>query len=529
MSDMDGGRTVDRRTVLRSLGTVMATVSVAGCSSDTPEQSTDTTTAGDELSVTVTQGTPPDTLDPHNHRSTPTENVVRQAYEGLLARDASGAVTERLATGYDRKEAGRVRFTLREDVSFHSGSTLQPADVVFSIRRIVDPSVGIESAQRDQLSGITDAEVVDGKHAVDVITEGPNPLVVNQLATYCDIVEKQWVTESGEGTVTQEMNGTGPFKQTTYEANTRVAFEPFSSYWGPSPGPTALTIDAATEASVRVNSLLEGESDLVVNVPPQEVQRIESNDASALATAPSTRILYVAMRSDVEPFDSQQFRQAMNYAVDLESIVEDILNGFGKGTGQPTLEEFVGFDDSIEPYPHDPDRAEQLIEESGHAGTSVTLHSPQGRYLKDVEIAQAVVGMIDSLSNVSADLQQRETNALIGELTDGDRSTMPHMYLIGWGNATFDATKTLIPTLGCGEVLSSFCAESLDEEVQTSLETTDQSKRQELLSAVNSEYHDLAPWIFLHQQFSVYGVDQRLEWTARRDERIEAATIARSN
>ncbi|TKX51971.1 peptide ABC transporter substrate-binding protein, partial [Halorubrum sp. SP3] len=109
---------------------------------------------------------------------------------------------------------------------------------------------------------------------------------------------------------------------------------------------------------------LAEETDIVTNVPPNEVSRVNSSDVATINSVPSARIIFLQMRYDVEPFSSQQFRQAMNYAVDVESIIENVLNGFGNITGQPTLEGHVGYNPDIDPYPYDPDEAERLVEES---------------------------------------------------------------------------------------------------------------------------------------------------------------------
>lgn len=475
--------------------------------------------------VTVTLSAPPKTLDPQDHRSIPTENVVRQAYEGLLARDSKGNVINMLATDYERIEPGRMRFHLREGVTFHSGNELTPEDAAFSVNRIVKPKVSINSPQASQLAGVTGAEVVDGKHAIDVLSDGANPLIIDQFATYGDIMEKAWVKKHDQTYVATHMNGTGPFKLTDYQRDVRVAFDRNDEYWRDPAAVTKLTMNAAKSSSARVNSLIERETDLTVNVPPGDIPRVQNSGAARIGTAPSTRILYNAMRYDVEPFSSPKFRRAMNYAVDLESIVKNVLQEFADRTSQPTLDGFFGFNDDLDPYPHNPEKAARLVEESGQAGASITLHTPVGRYIKDVQIAQAVVGMIDELPNVSAEVKQREFNTLASELTDGKLDTGPKFYLIGWGNSTFDAAKTILPSLTCNGTLTSYCNEKVDSLVRGSLDVTKEKKRKSMLKEANRILHEDAPWIFLNRQYSIYGVSKRLAWKPRRDERIDAYGI----
>ncbi|UPV74928.1 ABC transporter substrate-binding protein [Halorussus limi] len=535
-----------RRKFLTAAGAAAATASVAGCTGGGGGQgtttATDTTTAettaestetteesgggGGEFAVTITQGQMPTTLDPQNHRSTPTDNVVLHAYEGLLGRDRKGKIVQKLATKYERQEPGRVRFTIREGVTFHNGDQLTPEDVAFSINRIVKENVGIASPQSDQLAGVTGAKVVDGQRAVDVMSDGVNPVVFSLFATYCDVMQKSWVQERSKSEIAKQMNGTGPFKLEEYQSDVKVEFSNYQDYWREPAAVTSLTFRAAKESSTRVNQLLEGETDVIVNVPPQDISRVKSTGSTRLSAAPSTRIIYNAMKYNVEPFSSPKFRRAMNHAVDLQSIIKNVLSNFADPTGQPTLEGFFGYNSDVNPFPHDKSKAEKLVEESGHAGASITLHTPVGRYLKDVEIAQAVANQIDQLSNVSCSVKQREFATLAGELTDGKLETAPNFYLIGWGNATFDASQTIIPLLTTDGALTSYSNDKVDSMMEQAQNQGNKSKRDKTLQEVNKILHDQAPWIFLNRQYSVYGVQNRVQWKARRDERIDAYAMA---
>jgi peptide/nickel transport system substrate-binding protein len=466
----------------------------------------------------------PSGLDPHDHRETPTDVVMLHAYEGVLTRTADGTITEALATGYERVDGeNTVTFTIREDVPFHNGDTLTPGDVAYSINRIVQEDVGFASPQRDQLAGVTGAEATDDT-TVTVSNDGLNPIVFSEFATYCDVMQQSWVEERSKAEVGQQMNGTGPFQLDSYTEDEEVVFTPFEDYWGESVAVTELTFRAASEAGTRVNQLLQGEADVVVNVPPQEVQRVNDNSGTRIAAAPSTRIIYNAMRYDVEPFSSQQFRQAMNYAIDLDSIVENVLGGFGSPTGQPTLEGFVGHNPDVEPYPYDPEQAAQLVDESGHAGVEIELNTPVGRYLKDLEIAQAVAGFIDELPNVSASVRQRDFGSLVDELLTGNIEDKPPWYLIGWGEATFDGGLVMTALLTSDGALTSWSNEEFDSLLADAGNQAGDT-REATLQEANALAHEQAPWIFLNRQFSVYGVSERVAWEPRSDERIDASAM----
>lgn len=284
----------------------------------------------------------------------------------------------------------------------------------------------------------------------------------SEFATYLDVMQRSWVEENDKAYISQHMNGTGPFQLDSYTEDEEVVLTAYEDYWREPAAVDTLTFRAASEASTRVNQLLQGETDLIVNVPPQEVQRVTNSDNARVAAAPSTRIIYNGMRYDVEPFDSVEFRQAMNYAIDLESIVQNVLGGFGAQTGQPTLPEFVGHNPDLDPYPYDPDQAEQLVEESGYAGAEIELNTLVGRYLKDLEIAQAVAGYIDELPNVTATVRQRDFGSLVDELLAGSIEARPPWFLIGWGEATFDGGLVMEALLSSDGTLTTWQNEEFD-------------------------------------------------------------------
>ncbi|MFC7323770.1 ABC transporter substrate-binding protein [Halorubrum rutilum] len=538
----DSDEHVDRRTVLKYAGTAGA-VGIAGCTGDDGDGSDgsdggDGTDGGDgsdgedgsdggddAFELGVTMGQMDSGLDPQDHAETNTEIITGQLYEGLLDRDKEGGIIAGLADEWERTDDGSVRFTLRDGVTFHNGDELTAEDVRFSIRRIVFNDVGIASPQTNDLGPVSEVTTGDGE--VTVSFEGYNPIAFQLFATNGDVMQRSWVEEHGGDYINRNANGTGPFRLTEYDSGNEVVYGPNEEYWDGAPAVDELSMTASSESSTRVNQLLAEETDIVTNVPPNEVSRVNGSDVATINSVPSARIIFLQMRYDVEPFSSRQFRQAMNHAVDVESIIENVLNGFGNLTAQPTLEGHVGYNPDIDPYPYDPDEAERLVEESGHAGVEITLQTPIGRYLRDVEIAQAAANQIDSLSNVSCELQQREFSSLVQDVTAPNIEDRPHFTLLGWGNAEFDGSQTLTPLLSSEGALTILENDELDGLLDEAESTQDPDERADILQEANQLAHDLAPWVFMHQQFSVYGVSNEISWEPRADEFIDPDTATR--
>ena len=522
---------VGRRSILRYAGAGAVSAALAGClggeepdpgddeedGDETPEEASDP--EEDDEGITVVQDAIGTTLDPHAHREAVTTRTLSQTYEGLLRRDRDAEIVPVLATDYERVDDERVRFEIREGVEFHDGEELTAEDVAYSVRRIVDPDVGIASPQADQLSGVVDAEVAE-EGTVDVLMDTVNPAVFSLFAAYMTVMNEEWVESREADEVATEMNGTGPYRILEYEEDVELSLERFEGYWDDEPEVPAVTFQGQPESSTRYSALAAGEADFITDLHPDDAPSVEDDADRRVDSSPATRIVYVAMRHDVEPFDSVEFRRAMNYAIDLETIIESVLSGFGEPTSQPSMEGFFGFNPDLDPYPYDPDRAAELVEESGYTDVELELHTPIGDVFGDVEVAQAVAGYIDELEEVSCEAEQREFSSLVDELLDGEIETSPEMYLISWGNATFETSAIAMPPLASDGSITSFSDEEVDDLFTQAEAEPDLDAREELYFEINERLHELAPWVFLHQHYNIYGIDERIEWEPRIDEQI---------
>jgi len=417
--------------------------------------------------ITVTQGTFATTLDPNAHNDTPTNNTHDQAYESVLYRDRDGKVVANIATDWQRDDDTTVSLEVRSDVNFHSGDGMTAEDVAFSINRTNNPDV---SDQAGIIGDINEASEVDG--AVEIDLNIVEPAIFRNLSAFGRVMEKSWVEQRSAGEIAQDINGTGPYELVDFQDDNQVVFEKYDDYWGEHGGVDRVTFNAVADGGTRVDRLVAGESDLVVNVNPQDIGTIDDADGLDFQSTPSTRTIFLVMNDAKEPFGDQDFRQALNYAVDVEAIIDSLLNEFGDLTSQPTLPGHFGYDSDVTPYPHDPDSAEQLVDRSGFDGASITIHSTTGRYLRDTDIAETAAGQIDELSNVSAEAELRETSQLFAETLDGDQSTSPGIFLIGWGNPTFDANYTLGPWFG-DTVFQHYNDERMIELIQQSNQLTE--------------------------------------------------------
>jgi len=210
--------------------------------------------------------------------------------------------------------------------------------------------------------------------------------------------------------------------------------------------------------------------------------------------------------------------------VDVDSIIKNVLEGQAIRTATPLTSKHFGYDPKLKPFPHDPAKAKKLLAEAGYPnGIDLVLHSPNGRYPKDKEVSEAIAGQLTQVG-IRTQLKVYEWTTYMNNISY--RHGGAPMWLIGWGNTTWDADYTLYPMFHTGQILANYWNpdfNALLDEAQTNM---DPKKRLQLYAKADRFYIDDAPAICLYQQIDNYGVSRRLQWTARSDERIEGFSIA---
>lgn len=507
-----------RRTVLKATGATVTAglVGMAGCLGDDSSESE---------AITITLSQFPDVEDPNDHITGDYFNVFDQIYEPLFDIEAGDTPESRVAEDWEHGD-GSVDVTLRDDVQFHNGDSLTAEDVAFTLRRQIDPEFGPETDQAAGLGSITGAEAVD-EQTVRFEYSGTSQLAEFEFGNYARAVNREWALERGgdEGGFTGDgpdaFNGTGPYEVVSYTPEEEIVLERFDDYWGEEAPFSEVTFNADNQSGGRRDALLADETDLTINILPEDVDAIQNEDGVEIRAVTSFRTIFCTMKNTVPPFDSLEFRRAINLAVDTQAIVDEFTGGFGEPTSQPVAPGINGYDSSLEPFAYDQAQAEELIEQSGYAGESIELLVPDGRYLNDTLVGQRIVDELNSLSNLSCELEIREFPEVSSELATGmnpDNFEFPFL-LIGWGVITGD-TDYGVSAFFLDGPLQTFQDQELQDALVESKGIDDAGQREQALQEVNTLARQKAPFLFLHVQPSIYGVDADIEWDPRPDETI---------
>lgn len=479
--------------------------------------------------LVIAQGVDATTMDPNDQRETPTGNVVANIFDPLHMRAVDGGLIPWLATEVTPIDENTWELALREGVSFHNGEPFNAEVAKFNFDRLTDPDEPLNTS--DLWTSVERTEVID-EYTIRVHTSRPLATFLTQL-TQIYMVPKEYIEENGRSHFASNPVGTGPYRFVRWTRDQEVVMEANPDYWFGTPSISELVFRPIPESSSRVAELITGGVDIITNLSPEAVPTVEATGTAVASTVPSIRNIFVVLNVMGEgPLDDPQVRQALNYAIDRQTIIDAILRGDGVANGCPLNPYMFGYVEELcAPFAYDPERAQELLAEAGYEdGFSFTMGSPDGRYLNDRQVAEAVVGQLAEIG-VTADLRVQEWSSYVGQILE--RQIPTEAWLIGWGNSQFDADNTLFSLLyggsvegGPNQVVFSYMQnEALDERLFEARSTVDQDRRAELYQESLEIVREEAPWIFLYQQVDIYGVSSEVDWEPRPDELIWAFDV----
>jgi peptide/nickel transport system substrate-binding protein len=483
--------------------------------------------ASSHAKVVIAQGVDPTTLDPHWHEETPAYNVLLNIYDTLLFRDRDLKIIPWLAESWKLVNPTTWEFKIRKGVKFHNGEELDAEAVKFSLDRLRDPE--LKNRQAGNFRLVSAVEVVD-KFTVRITTSKPFPTLENQLALRGAVVAPKHF--KGKDKVFADRNpvGTGPYKFVRWSKDEQLVLEANDAWWGGAPKVKTVVFRPIPEHAVRVAALQAGEVDIAVNVPPHLVPVIDKHPRLYVSKAPSVRTLFIPIythqfdtaNKPVGPVDGptkdKRVRQAIIAAVNPEEIIKTVLEGQAIRAATPLTSRHFGFDKALQPVKQDPNQVKKLLTDAGFPnGIDLTLNSPDGRYLKDKEVAEAVAGQLTK-AGIRARVRTFEWATYLNQMVYIHKANP--MYLIGWGNTTWDADGTLFPLWRSGNQMSNNFSPDFDGMIDEAQTSVDPKRRLELYAKAQRLMLDDGAVLPLYQQMDLYGVSKRVGFQALSSEQI---------
>lgn len=354
------------------------------------------------------------TLDPHSSNNTFTNAFLDNVYETLVRHNQRLELEPALATRWEVVSPTVWRFQLREGVRFQGGESFGAEDVVFSWQRLNTPG----ALARGVLTIIKEVRAT-GPLTVEIETVRPFPILLNAL-TQMHIMDAGWAAANTATAATnlqareetgasRSANGTGPFRIVSRQIDGPTVLAPYAGWWdAPQHNLTEVTFQPIRSAPTRTAALLGGQVDALVELPLQDIPRIEANTNLKVVQGPELRTIYLGfdhfrdelVYSDVRgrnPLRDVRVRQAIYQAIDVEALRRSVMRGNSwiAGTMASPFLNGAPTDINTRSFPYDPEAAKRLLAEAGYPeGFSVGLACPNDRYVYDERLCIAISGML---------------------------------------------------------------------------------------------------------------------------------------
>lgn len=455
-------------------------------------------------------------------------------FEGLVEYEAGSVLIQPcLATSWEASADGtEIVFNLRKGVKFHDGTDFNADAVVFSFARQYDTTHPYnqygEWAYWGYMFGDVDRMEKIDDYTVKLVLKRPNASIMTSLAMFTVNVVSPTNAEKYKEDAFKNPCGTGPFKFVEWVKDDHITLEANEDYWRERASLDKLIFKVIPDPSARLMALEVGEVHGIEHLDPAHFGKVEANKDLKLLSEPGMNVGYMAMNTgygyidankngmrDIgtehlvknpgyyEPLTKKKVRQAINMAIDKQSIVDNIYMGTAMVAKNGMPPSMLGYNDDIVDYPYDPERAKTLLAEAGYPdGFEVTLHvMPVSRpYMFDPpKIGEAIQSYLGAVG-IKVNIYSVDWGTYLQETEEG----IHQMCLLGWTgdngdpdnfmNVLYGANACSIGTAGNYAFYTNNTNQAF---LSAALETYDSEKRAEYYKKSQEMIHEDAGWVYL--------------------------------
>jgi peptide/nickel transport system substrate-binding protein len=443
------------------------------------------------------------TLDPHLQWDTDSYSIYRNIFDNLVTRDASGRIVPQIAESWRQVDDTTITFKIRAGVKFHDGTALTAEDVVFSIRRIIDPA--LRSPQLSQFDQIVSAEATDAT-TVTMKTKTPYPALMAQLVKL-SIVPKAVVERVGAQAFNLQPVGSGPYKLRTWQRGVGITLDAVQDYWRGRPPFDSANFRVVPDVATRVADLQTGRADIVRQLGPDEAVRLKSDARLQTLSAPTERIGYMFINAQAGPTQDVRVRRAIAHAIDRKTLIDALLQGFGKEVDVVLTPANFGYVEGIGGNAYDPAKAKALLREANAVNASISfLTSPA----YDRRLVEALQQMLQEVG-FRVDIQTMDHPTFLRR-RQGRPDEAGSISLGRWSCACQDADGVIFPLFRSGSIWAKYANPDFDKEVDAARSTLDEAKRLVHYRRAFEILREDVPGLGLYQDYAIYGARREIRW-----------------
>ncbi|MGI8482787.1 MAG: ABC transporter substrate-binding protein [Thermomicrobiales bacterium] len=460
----------------------------------------------------------PDNFDPALTYSPRDWSIAHSIYDALLMFDTDGKIVPLAAESFTTADAKTFDVKLRFGLTFHDGTPVTSAAIV----RSVDHLQKSESQIADLFRGITKVDVIDDLHS-RIISEEAAAWLPSQIAV--------WLMLFPEGmsdkTWTSAPVGSGPYTFKSYDPGNQLVLERNESYtWGSPKGvPIAdrVTYRFVPTAATRVADMSTKAAQIIVSVPPDQRDAVVKSGAQTVVE-PILGTGFLRIATDTKPFDDPRVRQALNHAVDVQTIATQLVAPESRRLASLFPDpRGVGFDPKLTTFTYDPDKARALLADAGvGSGFATKLQLVNTERTVVVEAIAAQLGEV----GINVTIEQSELAAF--NQAWPDPKAAPLRYAT-W-RPMYDPHSLLSLMFLSTGFLSRYKNPKADELILAAAKEADPAQREAIYQELGRLFQSDPAAVYLWNVTSTYGVaSEASNWQPRGDDYVIATTPSQKN
>ena len=436
------------------------------------------------------------------------ESIAKSVFDNLIERNFEGELVSGLAESYRFTSDTSIELKLREDVSFHNSEPFNAKAVKFSVEHFLDPEMAYPNA--GQFSAIANIEIIND-YTVILNLHHPDAAILDKLTAQLYMVPPEYYSEVGPQGFAKAPIGTGPFIFINHQRDVKTELRANENYWQGSykgsPQVEQVTFRVIPEAATRIAEFVVGSADIIIDLPPNQAVRIERVDGEIVAEEAATLMMvWFATTIYDDLLGDVRVRQALNYAVNTEVILEVLQRGYGQRLASTLTPLSLGFSEELTPYPYDPVKARSLLKEANFPfDKELKLSVPPNINRLIAEAIQADLQKV----GLKVSLELMDLNAFNDAWFRFSKPEPTELFIASWGGLFDPASEAFFLHTDYGA--SYYSNSEVDRLLETAQAEVKPEKRAELYKQIAELTHEDPVGIYLWTPSSLYGVSTKVK------------------
>lgn len=472
--------------------------------------------AGTENSTTLTiaQGQDPQTLDPHKSSGSVGPNVYRNICEYLMVCDKDWNYQAGLAESWEQTSDTTWVIRLKNGIQFSNGEPFNAEAVVWNLERAA--STEYNRYDYEFRPFVESSKAID-ELSVQINLTRPDLFFVEHISEL-PILAPAHSTEIGEEAIGTDVVGTGPYMLQSWDADNEIVLVKNPNYWGEKPAFEKVVFRTIPEGATRVAEMVNGSVDIIMNIRHEDVDMLEKTGIVNIMPYQTAQMEYIGFNtldwSETPELQNQKVRQALNYAVDVDAIIESILGGHAERISTLWRPDFSGYDEEFDGYyTYDPEKAAALLAEAGYPdGFAVTLMTDVGNHEKAQEVTEAVGAYLTAIG-LDVTVQAYDSTTAYAIIVYGqDAKQCPGLFDWYWTSKPGLYESTLTGVFGEGGISSFNGIPGYEELIQKIMNESTEEGRAEYLKEFQRLMVEDPACLYLFRLDQLYAVNSRIDW-----------------